>query len=74
MHPTVNKLVQGFRLEQQHTDVLLAQLRAGDEYPRRKSEVVKDEKIKSHVELWGRDYCLENLFEFLDTLILIIDN
>ena len=45
-HPSFNKLVEQFRLEQNNTEVLHAQIEAGDVYERRKEFLEKDAKIK----------------------------
>jgi hypothetical protein len=44
-HPTVNKLIERFRVEQQNTDILYDQIQAGDVYLRKKQSILKDEAI-----------------------------
>ena len=48
-HPTCNKLIHQFRLEQKNTEFLLAQLQAGDCYERKKERVAKDLYIQKVV-------------------------
>jgi hypothetical protein len=50
----VNKVVEGFRKEQGQTEVFLAQIEAGDELPRKKPEVERDNRIKNHLKLWRK--------------------
>jgi hypothetical protein len=71
VHPTMPKLVDFFRLEQKNTEVLLAQLAAGDTYKRKAKEVEKDERLKKHVEEWAVG---DNLFDYLDALINILES
>ena len=44
-HPTVNKIVQQFRLEQQNTSVLYDQIESGDVFTRNKENIAKDNAI-----------------------------
>ena len=44
-HPSVNKLIEHFRIEQQNTDILYDQIQAGDIYLRKKQSILKDEAI-----------------------------
>ena len=69
-HPTFNKLVEQFRLEQKNTDVVYAQLKSGDKYMSSKKLLEKDAAVKELVEKF---YSFDKLFEFLDRLILILD-
>jgi hypothetical protein len=74
IHPTPNKAVECMRLEQKNTDVILAQLRKGDVYPRRACEVVRDKLIKDHIQLWDNTFALDkDFFEFLSILISLLD-
>ena len=60
-HPTVNKLVEQFRVEQKNTMILLAQLKSGDLYSKRVSSRDRDANIKEIVLLYGtitfEDFC-----------------
>lgn len=64
----MNKVVEGCRLEQRNTEILLAQIAAGDVYSRKKAEVERDLKIKAHLEAWGQSYKLEDLFKYFEVL------
>lgn len=71
----MNKLVQFVRLEQNHTEVLMAQLEAGDEYKRKKKEVEKDEKIRKHLLEWTEtEKWVDNVLGFMDVLLNLLDN
>ena len=70
VHPTFNKLVENFRLEQKQTDVIVAQIQSGDyTVARRKIQINKEEKLKEVVE----NYSFDKLFDYFDSLILIMD-
>ena len=44
-HPTVHKIIEQFKLEQQNTDILYTQIESGDVYTRKKQNVLKDTAI-----------------------------
>ena len=48
-HPTVNKAIERFRIEQKNTDIAIAQLNAGDVYRKKKETIDYDEKLRKIV-------------------------
>ena len=68
IHPTVNKLIQQFRLEQKNTEVLLSQLEVGDNYSRKKNVIAKDEKIFDLVSQYNK----KDLNNFMNSLCLVL--
>ena len=69
-HPDVNKLVNKFRQEQKNMEILYEQLKSGDKFYRKKSELHKDELIKNSLV----DFDLNNAFKILDIIIEIKRN
>ena len=87
VHPTFNKLIEHFRLEQKNTDVIVSQIQSGkifiynvqnqlinfsfkgDSFNLRKKQLIKEEKLKDLVE----NYNFANLFDFFNSLILLMD-
>ena len=53
VHPTVNKVVEQFRVEQKNTDIVYIQLISKDFYEQSKINKEKDIKIKEVVLLYG---------------------
>jgi hypothetical protein len=68
-HPTVNKIVEQFRLEQQNTSVLIDQLESGDVYTRNKTNIAEDEAI---IQVLLGHKKKSNAFNTLEKLIKII--
>ena len=52
-HPTFNKLIEQFRVEQKNTTILHSQLKGGDFYQRKQTSKDKDACIKEIVLLYG---------------------
>ena len=46
-HPSVNKIIEQFRLEQQNADILYDQICSGDVYARKHQNILKDDAIKT---------------------------
>jgi hypothetical protein len=70
IHPTFTKLVEQFRVEQQNTEVILAQIKSGDKYTINKNQLKKDEAVKQLIS----DYSFDRLFDYFDRLILVLDS
>ena len=68
-HPTVNKIIEQFRLEQQNTDIAYDQIKSGDIYVRKNLHVLKDEAIKSILQEHKRK---SDSFATLEKLINVI--
>jgi hypothetical protein len=45
-HPTINKIIQQFRLEHKNTEVLYAQLESGDVIIENNPKLISDKKLK----------------------------
>jgi hypothetical protein len=69
-HPSVNKLIEHFRIEQQNTDILYDQIQAGDIYPRKKQSILKDEAI---IAILSEHKKKSDSFKTLEKLIKVID-
>ncbi len=69
-HPTLNKLIEQFKLEQNEMENLYAQLMSGDVYERDKRQVAKDNALKAALAKYDK----ENALEFLDRIASILDN
>jgi hypothetical protein len=54
-HPTVSKLVNQIRIEQKNTEILHAQIKSGDWYPRKKSEVDKRIKLFNNCKKFNKN-------------------
>ena len=67
-HPSFNKIVEQFRLEQNNTEVLYLQIQAGDNAVRNKIEVKRDEAIKQIL----LNYKKKEMMEAIAQLVLII--
>ena len=67
VHPTFNKLLENFRIEQKHRHVICQQLLSGDSYDLNKKSRDKNQAIKEALD----SYSFENLFQFFDQLVLI---
>ena len=65
-HPTTNKLIEQFRIEQKNSEILFQQLLGGDQYKKNKSQVEKDFLIKSIV----KDYRKSKVDDFFKKIIL----
>jgi hypothetical protein len=68
IHPTVNTLIQQFRLEPKNTEVLLSQLEVGDNYSRKQNVIAKDEKIFDLVSQYNK----KDLNNFMNSLCLVL--
>lgn len=69
-HTSFNKLVEHFRKEQKHTHILCAQLiMCGDKVKRKKTEVEKDQQIKSLISNYKKNECLT----YLEKIALILN-
>jgi hypothetical protein len=62
IHPTFNKLLENFRVEQKHTHVICQQLLSGDTYDFNKKTREKNQAIKDAIDA----YSFEHLFTFFD--------
>ena len=69
-HPTVNKLIEHFRIEQQNTDILYDQIQAVDVYKRKKQSILKDEAI---IEILREHKKKTDSFNTLEKLIKVIE-
>ncbi len=67
-HPTINKIIEQFRLEQQNTTILYHQLVSGDLYSRKKDEKQKDDCIKGILE----NYKKQEIMTILDQLSFVL--
>ena len=70
VHPDVNDLVKKFRIEQHSMELLYQQLKSGDVYKRKQTEINKDESIKRVII----DYPKADILKVLDNLILVLRN
>ena len=70
-HPTVNKALEQFRIEQKHTEILLQQIGSGDFYERRTKGQKRDENIKK-VVLSFHSLTIEEYFESICLAIELI--
>lgn len=69
-HPTVNKLIKQFILEQKNTEVLLSQIRVGDQYERKKQNVSRDAKLKKLV----LEYKKGNIDQWLEDMTFLLNS
>lgn len=60
-HPTIDRLIEKFKIEQKRMETNLAQLRAGDFYERKKEELHKDTLIKKEILNYNREFALKTL-------------
>ena len=67
-HKTLNKLIEQLRLEQKNTDILVSQLLAGDQYVKRKKNLLSAAALKKYVLTYNK----ENLQDYLNNIILLI--
>ena len=67
-HPTLYKLINHFRIEQKNTELLHAQIKSGDFYKRKNSEVDKRRKLFNLCKSFDKN----NLTNYMDEVILII--
>ena len=67
-HPTVNKAVEQFRVEQQQTEILKAQLDSGDNYEKKKVTREFNDRLLELVQ----SYDTMPLIDYLNKAILVI--
>ena len=67
VHPSFNKLLENFRIEQKHTHVICQQLLSGDSYDFNKKSHDKNQAIKEALD----SYSFEKLFQFFDQLVVL---
>ena len=67
-HPTVNKAIEGFRIEQKNTEIAIAQLNAGDVYRKKKETIDYDQKLREIVLSLNT----VDLEAYLDSLTLLL--
>ena len=67
-HPTINKLIEQFRLEQQNTELLIVQLNSGDIYNKRKKNRDSAAVLKKIVSKYNKD----NLLDYIDTIATLL--
>jgi hypothetical protein len=67
-HPTVNKAVEQFRVEQQQTEILKAQLDSGDIYEKKKVTREFNDRLLELVQ----SYDTMPLIDYLNKAILVI--
>ena len=67
-HPTVNKAVEQFRVEQQQTEILKAQLDSGDTYEKKKVAREFNDRLLELVQ----SYDTMPLIDYLNKAILVI--
>jgi hypothetical protein len=67
-HPTVNKAVEQFRVEQQQTELLKAQLDSGDTYEKKKVTREFNDRLLELVQ----SYDTMPLIDYLNKAILVI--
>ena len=67
-HPTIFKLINQFRIEQKNTELLYAQIKSGDTYRRKASEIEKRKKIFSVCSKFSKS----DLDNFLEEMLLLI--
>ena len=69
-HPTTDKLIEHFKLEQRETEKLIPQLSIDGDHQRKKENVKKDKRIFELVKKCTHD----NLNSTMDDLILILSS
>ena len=67
-HPIINKLVEQFRLEQKNTEIIMAQLKSGDSYEKRKRNQEANLILKETVGL----YETLSLKDYLERIVALI--
>ena len=69
-HPSVNMIIEKFRIEQKNMENSLKQVESGDVYKRKRSEVFKDSLIRNELLNYKRELALK----VLDKISLISRN